>query len=188
MGGKGTAAVLKTVVLALMLFGLQVLAACSRPAETERMVVRPESSVSAVDPRLVGAIDLGEVSGGQETDPLWTPEIGTAEFREALRQSLAAHGLLSDTPGTARYRLDARIVEASQPLLSFDTTVETEIQYTLTDSETRQQPFVETVSSSSTVPMADDLIGHERIKAANERAARASIRRFLQRLSSTPMP
>ncbi|MEM7445696.1 MAG: hypothetical protein AAF414_20410 [Pseudomonadota bacterium] len=42
---------------------------------------------------LRGEVEIEEVGCGQETNPLWTSEVGNAEFREALLVSLQNAGL-----------------------------------------------------------------------------------------------
>ena len=79
-----------------LLIGLALsLAACAQPARVGQMIHHPtEPQVASVPDNVKGGIELVDVIGGQETDPLSMSEVGNLEFREALCSSLDVYGLI----------------------------------------------------------------------------------------------
>ena len=130
-------------------------------------------------PPLQGNVLIAQVSGGEETNPLWTSEIGDQEFMQALEQSLIAAGFYSQD---GRFRLSAMILEVDQPLLGIDMTVTTRIHYSLVDLESQEVLFSDTVESSFTATMSDAFAGFERLKIANEGSAKGNIAELIRRL------
>lgn len=175
-------------VPAIVLLLAVALSACASPARTSNMVVdRASSSAAATSGSpLVGAINLAEVSGGEPTNPMWTSEVGNAEFREALRLSLIANNLLSLAPAQARYNLTADLHSLSQPMIGLDMTVTAAVRYILVemDSQTGEPAlrFNELVTMPYTATFGDSPIGIERLRLANEGAIRENITELLARL------
>src|SRR5262245_34769143 len=101
---------------AVALVALALLAACAQPARVTQMVVPNEMApVVAANPGLQASLAVGEVSGGKETDPLWTSQVNNPEYKEALEQSLQTNALLA--PATsARNVVTVELIELKQPL------------------------------------------------------------------------
>lgn len=178
----------KTAAVLLAAGLLPTLSACVQPVEREAMVAAPAVTPTAMDPALIGAVALGEVTGGTDSDPIWASEIGAPAFRDALTQSLASRQLLAAGPADARYMLTAHIAEISQPMLGIDMTVGTRVNYTLSDIATGQQPFAESISSEATASMGDALNGDDRRRLAAEGAVSNNISQMLERLASVRIP
>ncbi len=172
----------------LLASGLPLLSACTQPAEPQAMVAAPTGGFAAFDPGLAGAITVGDVSSAGVSDRVWTSEVGMPEFRDALSQSLAGQGLLAAVPAGSRYTLDAQFLEMSQPMIELEMTVETRVNYVLSDIETGQQPFAETISSEGSATIGDELNGDARRRVAAEAAVRNNIRQLLERLASVSVP
>ena len=56
------------------------------------MVAAPTAAATA-PPTLSRAIAVQTVGGGRETNPMWTSQVGNAEFQDALTKSLQARGM-----------------------------------------------------------------------------------------------
>ena len=125
---------------------------------------------------------LVTVTGGESTNPMWTSEVGNAEFREALRQSLRANGLLGGEGQPATYGLSAELMEVSQPLFGFDLTVTSSVHYIVTEVASNAVAFDETVTASHTSTVGDAFVAVERLRLANEGSIKENIRVFIDKL------
>jgi hypothetical protein len=154
---------------------LATLAGCATPARVEQMTIAPENinRYAAVKP-LTKKVGVAEVSGGEETNPLWTSEIGDKEFQGALQKSLLQANLLAPE-GKGDYLLAAKLLKVDQPMFGFNLTVNTEVKYTLTRVADGKVVFDKTVSASHTATPADAFVAVERLRLANEGAARNNI-------------
>jgi len=167
---------------AFTVIALTLLSACSQPARAPRMTVHNvlEKAVAA-DTHLEESFAVGGVTGGHETNPLWTPEVSDAELREALERSLERNRMLAAMPDSARYLVTARILRFGRPLVGFSMRVSPSIAYRVVEQGTEQAIFDEVVSTSYTVDFSESPLGAERLRLANEGAIRESIREFLNR-------
>lgn len=127
-------------------------------------------------------LQVSEVQGGEETNPLWTSEIGDAEFQGALKQSLNNAGLLSQ--GDAPYSLRATLLRVDQPLFGLDFEVTSEVEYVLVDNSSDRELFRETLRTPYTAGIGDAFIGIKRLRLANEGSARENISALLKRLAA----
>lgn len=134
------------------------------------------------DTPLKNNITVDSVTGGQDTNPLWTSEIGNSEFRQALEQSLASANLLSSEGNNADYRLSAIMISVSQPIMGLSMTVTTTIQYVLIDITNDKELLIETIVAPYTAKFSESLLGVERLKIANEGSARANISQLIEKL------
>lgn len=158
-----------------------LVSACASGARTGSMVVpfSPENNVEEGHPAR-GAIGVGEVAGGKETNALWTSQIANEDFKGALEQTLALHTLLAED--SARYRLDVELVELDQPIMGFSLTVKADVKYTLTDTQTDEVLFDEVLHSEYTAAFGDSLLGSKRLQLANEGVVRNNIQLILGKL------
>src|SRR5215831_4716684 len=102
------------------------LSACATPAKVDSMVGAPTVQLAATSP-LKQSIQVSNISGGKDTNPLWTSQVANTDFQQALEKSLGAQGILAT--GNAKYRLDTALVELKQPLIGFDMTVTSTVRY-----------------------------------------------------------
>ena len=167
----------------LIAVALSPLGACASGAGHGGMTAIPSDVQGSVIPAdLQGTIGIGLVAGGEETNPLWTSEVGNEEFKQALHNSLEGLKLYSDA-ADSRYLLDADLVNLDQPLMSFDTTVTSSVRYRLSERATKRTVLEELVVSAHTAQMSDNWYGVERLKLANEGSIRDNIAEFIRRLS-----
>ncbi len=142
------------------------------------MVAEVQSSNIIDDTSVIHqSIDLAEVGGGKETNPLWKSEIGNEEFSEALRQSLALHTLLSEKGG--HYTLKASLLSVEQPFFGASFTVKTNVQYTLVDTKNQKTIFDKIIHAEYTAQFSDSFYGAKRLQLANEGAVKENISNFV---------
>jgi hypothetical protein len=156
------------------------LGGCATPATSQAMTVKP-AAVAALNPKLKGALRVGEVGGGKDTNPLWTSQVDNAGFKKALMDSLAITGYLAQDPVQARYSVDATLVSLDQPVFGLTYDVKSEVNYKLT-GPARTQSFP--VRATGTATTGDAFVGVERLRIANERSIMENIKEFIQQLVS----
>ena len=128
------------------------------------------------------SVQVSNVSGGHKTNPLWTSQVGDAEFQQALEQSLGIQGIT--TGAGAKYRLNAVLVELHQPFAGFDLTVRSTVRYTLMEVATNRVVFDQTVTAEFTAGVSDAVIAVQRLKLANEGSIKSNISKFMDQLFS----
>ncbi len=174
---------LRSIKRSLAAAALLVLGGCASGATVQGMTAMPADGLrQAFSAEFRGAIGIGIVTGGEDTNPLWTSEVGNAEFEQALRRSLQIQDLYAGSDDS-RYLLDAHLLDLSQPLMGFDTTVTSSVKYLMTDRATKETVLEELVVSAYTAQMSDSWYGVERLKLANEGSIRDNIAEFIKRLS-----
>lgn len=151
-----------------------VLGACATASKPGAMVPElTEATIIAEDSKLAEAVSVEGVDGGQKTNPLWVSKVSNEDFTEALRQALAAHAMLATDAG--KYSLAAELVKLKQPVMGFDMSVTSDVKYTLTEIETGEVVFEDTVSEKYTAKMSDAFVGVERLRLANEGSIKSNI-------------
>lgn len=173
---------MKKLILSLLLGATALLfSACARtqfagyePCHAEGMVA---GSINVRSQKLLSSeISLGEIGGGQRTNPRIASNVGNAGFSKALRISLAQSGLYDD--GGA-LMLDAMLVDekVTQGFKNASFSVEEQVRYTLRERESGKTLFRVKVTSygraSSKIHIKD------RLRAAKERAIKMNIENFL---------
>jgi hypothetical protein len=133
-------------------------------------------------------MSVAEVTGGEETDPMWKSMVGNGQFHEALQHSLAVNKLLAPTPEAAKYTIKAELKELSQPFMGFDMTVSAKVNYQVAAKDASELGFGQVVDSEYTATVSDAFLGVERLKLANEGAIRENIKEFIKRLMAAPPP
>lgn len=171
--------------LLLGLFLLVIMAACASPPRANLMAPEMQQALASKEGSpLRRAIALASVGGGEKTDPLWYPEVGSEEFEVALRHALDAHGYLSPDPATAAYHLEAFIVEIKKPTSGYTSTVHSFVRYKLVGAADGSALFDEVIHGEYTATVGDAFVGLQRLRLAEEGAMRASISALLGRLHS----
>jgi hypothetical protein len=156
---------------------------CATPSNPAAMV----ASTPPAAHRSEGSISVA-VSGGQETSSVHKSQISDAAFAQALRDSLAASGLFAGVKDEGTYKLNAHLGKLSQPTLGFDMKVDMEVGYTLVDSRTGERVLRKNIASSHVATTGDALAGVDRVRLANEGAARKNIEALLAELASLRLP
>jgi hypothetical protein len=158
----------------LGLFALLVLTGCASPARIEEMSINSSSS-QAVNAPLKKSIGVSEVTGGKETNPMWASQVSSESFQRALEISLRNVGLSDPLLSANRYHLTADILQVSQPVMGLDMTVTANVRYSLIDTATRKEVFSKVIAGTYTAKFSDAFVGSERLKLANEGAAKTNI-------------
>jgi hypothetical protein len=155
-------------------------AGCATASRPEEMVATPASVVH----RNSDSVSVA-VSGGKETNPMWTSQISNDAFAQALRDSIRKSGLFgSVTDGGASYRLNAFLGKVDQPLFGFSMTVKMEVTYTLVDTRSGRTVWQKDVASEYTAHPSDAFAAVKRLRLANEGAARANIQQAIAQMST----
>lgn len=183
---------MRLTTLAVVL--LATLGACAQPASYAAMVVDAQAVDTARGPApsYREALVVAPVSGGKETSPLWTSQVGNAEFQEALARSLiatklaSANILINPSAANGRYRLEAVLQNLQQPLMGFDLTVTATVAYKLREIATGAVVYQNTLVTPATATMGDSVIAIERLKLANEKAIRANLTKLVGELYALP--
>ena len=175
--------------VASLIFLCAALSACASPAEVQNMVVTKSSvSVSGKETPFSNAILIKQVDGGEDTNPLWTSEVGKSGFREALRSSMQQTGFLASSASATKFDLHATLSKVAQPLVGLNFTVTSYVRYRLIQRSTLKTWFDEEVSAAYTATFGDSLLGVQRLRLANEGSIRENIRLFIQRLAQQKAP
>lgn len=172
---------MKKLIVALCALTVCACASASDPSLMAAEVT--ETTTLSANSVMRDNVSVGTVSGGRETNPLWTSQVSDDAFAEALRQSFAAHAMLATEQGD--FRLDAELVELSQPLAGFDMTVHAQVQYTLTNVQTGAVVFDQRIAESHTATVGDAFMGVERLRLANEGSIKTNIATLIERLIDT---
>jgi hypothetical protein len=172
-------------LLVMAAFSAALFTGCvAQPAQTDAMVPGDLALYGAAPPQaLAQAVEMGIVSGGRPTNPLWMSQVGDEEFRAALERSLAMAGLLAPRAEDAHYRLDTHLVGLAQPAIGFDATVTSTIDYRLTPLA-EGKAFHTVVIEPYTATVSDAFSGVERLRVANEGSIRKNITRFIDELTT----
>jgi hypothetical protein len=172
------AVVIRRLAAAAAVASLMALAACATPSRPEAMILPATPGLSA------SAGDLGYrsvtsviVSGGSETNPLWTAQVSNEDLKTALEGSLAAAGYMG--ADGAPMVVTANMIELNQPMMGLDMSVTSRIQYSVTSGG--RVVFNETVAATGTATMGEAFAGVERLRLANEKSIRENIKQFITR-------
>jgi len=161
-----------------------LLSACASGARTGAMTapVSANTLIAASSPAYA-AIDVGSVTGGSETSPLWKSKVSNENFETALQQSLDLHGMAG--MGHGRYVLNAQLLYLDQPTISFNSTVTAKVHYALVSRRDESTKFDDTIKTSYTATIGDAFVGVERLRLANEGAIRENIDALMKELIAT---
>jgi hypothetical protein len=164
-------------IAAALLFGLN---GCATPANPAAMAVAPPATAAPFPAQLQHAMCVRSVTGGEATNPLWTSQVGDADFKTALSSSLTSAGLAA-SPDACHYQIDANLLGLSQPFAGFDMTVTSHVNYKVYDQA--GQPYtLATISAPFTATPGDAFLGIERMRLANEGSIRTNILQFFDKL------
>jgi hypothetical protein len=145
------------------------------------MTIAPADVAGPPSPAVARAIAVGPVTGGRRS----MSSIDDAELRAALVESLRAAGMLAEAPG-APLTLEARIVEVGKGEGSgtFDSSVRTEIRYTVREARSGGAVIDEVVTATHVATAGDALVGSTRHVLAVEGSARKNVAALVKRLNT----
>ena len=162
---------LRTVAV---LFVIGLATGCAAPARIDGMVAGHQTHHDPSTSFLQNAITVEQVTGGRDTNPLWTSQVDSTSFRVALERSLDSAGLLASGRLNG-YWLSAELLRLDQPVFGAAMTVTASVRYRLVDVITGEQIYQRVIERPYTAQFGDAFIGTERLKLANEGAIRANI-------------
>lgn len=158
-----------------------VLAGCATPASQQAMSVSLQDLPASMSTKLKGQMIVNKVTGGKDTNPMWTSQVDAEGFKGALDKSIALIGYKSNDASNAKYSVDANLQNLDQPVFGLTFDVVSTVLYTVNgDNKQRQIP----VTATGTASTSDAFIGVERLRIANERSIKENIKQFLQKLSA----
>ncbi|MBV5347521.1 hypothetical protein JZU46_04820 [bacterium] len=165
--------------LVLIIF-VSILAGCATPASQQAMSVAMQDLPASLNANLKGQVNVNNVTGGKDTNPMWTSQVDTQGFKGALDKSIAMAGYKANDSNKAKYSVDADLMSLNQPMFGFTFDVVSSVLYTVNgEGKQRQIP----ITATGTASTSDAFVGVERLRIANERSIKENIRLFLQRLS-----
>jgi len=168
----------KALVLFLLVLSLL---GCASGAKMESMVYAESEEVRrSYDPALTNAVTLASLSGGKETNPMWSSQISDEEFSGAVKESLIAQNLHSDE---GRFQLQVILLELIQPAFGFSFTVTTQVRYLLEDSSTESIVLDETIVGEFTATTSDAFAAIKRLRLANEGSVKKNIEGLFEKLA-----
>lgn len=163
----------------LACFAVVMLTACATPASREAMSLTASEVSTKPSEKLKGQVYVRNVTGGQNTNPLWKSLVDSESFKAALEQSLSEIGYGSANP-SAKYKVDADLQDLQQPFVGASMTVHSTVGYVVASDEgVKNIP----ISASGTAGAFEAFVGAHRIRIANERAMKENIREFIKRLT-----
>lgn len=171
-----------TIYMLLLMIAI-IVSGCASPAKMENMTISSEDwGQYKGSEQLKENIIVDNVSGGSGTNPLWTSEISSEDFKQALINSLADAQLLDKLSENSDYSLNAVLVEVDQPILGASMTVTTIVTYSLVNNETKEEIFYKEITAPYTAEWNDAFLGVERLRLANEGSARENIKSLIEEL------
>ncbi len=165
-----------------------LLAGCATPTRIEQMAAAPRAVTQSADPTLRNAISVTEVTGGRETNPMWTSQVSSDSFHRALEMSLQSAGLHERLAARSRFRLIADISRVDQPMFGIDMTVSSTVRYSLIDTSSKKEVYGRVITVAYTAKISDAFLGAERLKLANEGSMRANIEKLVEDLLALKLP
>ena len=154
-----------------------VVAGCASGAKPVAILPTDAPAVAA-DNKYREQAKITQFTGGEETSPLLTSEISSADFKTALETAMS---LAKFKNPAGSFSLQVQLIEIDQPLIGLSMTVGSKVKYTLTDASD-MVVFSEIFQATHTAQFSESFLAVERLRLANEGSARANIREFLSPL------
>jgi hypothetical protein len=156
-----------------------VLAGCATASKPESMVAMPADTLA----RHAQTVAVSTV-GGKETSAMGKSQISDAAFAQALIASIEKTKVFSAVVqgAGANYTLSVGIVGLEQPSFGLSFTVKMETAWSLKRAD-GSIAWQEVIKAENTATTSDAFAGVERLRIANEGAARKSIEAGLAKLS-----
>lgn len=164
----------------IFLIAVVILTGCASPAMQQSMSIGIQDIPSKLNSDLKGQVNVRNIGGGKETNPLLASQVNNQAFKGALEQSLIAVGYKSQKTADAKYQVDAVLQNLDQPMFGFTFDVKSTVLYTVS-TEGVQKIFP--VTAVGTATTSDAFAGIERLRIANERSIKENIKQFIQNIS-----
>ncbi len=155
-----------------------LVAGCATASKPEAMV--PTAAVAGMHHRQTASV---VVAGGSETSAMGKSQISNEAFQQAIVQSIEKNQTFASVVKGADgdCRLAVTVVSMDQPSFGLSFTVKMEAAWSLkkADGTVLMQ---ESIKSEGTAGVGDAFAGVERLRLANEAAARANITAALDKI------
>lgn len=154
------------------------------PATNQGVAVTGAPPVPAPPALYREAISLGTVKSEPPSSIfiVITDEI----FREALRRSLAASGLLAPAGAPGRFSLDAELEAVKRPILAATMEIRSTARYRLIEIATGREVLSVRFEETGVATVGEYLVGAQRSQVAEARSIRQSLGRLLAVLYGRP--
>jgi hypothetical protein len=164
----------------ISILAIALLFGCATPASQQSMSVSMQDFPAKLNATLKEQLVVSNVTGGKETNPMWTSQVDAQGFKGALDKSIAMVGYKASDASKAKFNVDATLQDLNQPIFGLTFDVVSTVLYTVTgEGKQRQIP----VTATGTATTSDAFIGVERLRIANERSIKENIKQFLQKIS-----
>lgn len=170
----------------IVVFSAAILTGCATPAAIEQMAVM--LPITQTNSAFKNSISVADVTGGKDTNPMWTSQVSSDGFRRAIEQSLENTGMFNKFITGSRYQLTADLTRLDQPFIGFNMTVTSTVRYSLIESESRKEVYTRVIDISHTATVSDALGGAQRLKLASEGAIKANISSLMNDLIALKLP
>ena len=172
--------------LLLMLISTLGLTGCATNASSYNMTDDQVPTKKPINTMLINHIEVGQVTGGHETNPLGFSSVTNENFKLALSNSLRKEKIYNES-GSTYYVLDAQLVKFIQPLFGLDMTVICDAHYQLHSINNNQILYDKNIITSYTAKFTDAAYGVNRMQIATEGAAKANIKQLIDDLYLLPV-
>lgn len=156
-----------------------ILSGCATPARVDQMTSSVRADQRIANTPLRSNIAVRDVTGGQDTNPMWVAKVGNSEFEQALEMSLRDAGLLANGKQAGKYQMTAQMEKIDQPMVGASMTVTATISYALYERATGKEVLKRTISLPYTAAWNAAFIGGERLKIATEGAIKTNIGKII---------
>ena len=160
-----------------------VMAGCATASKPEAMI--PSTVEAGVHHPQTVSVTVG---GGAQTDALGKSQISNEAFTEAIVSSIEKNKAFSSVIKGANggdYRLNVVVVNMEQPSFGFSFTVKMEAAWSLKKAD-GTVVMQEVIKTEGTAGATDAFVGTERLRLANEAAARNNIAAGLAKIGKLP--
>ncbi len=168
---------LRSLSIAAICASVVVLAGCASPSTPEGMV--PTTAIAGQHAQSTSVV----VAGGSQTNALGKSQISNEAFKQAIVLSIEKNKTFSSVVKGAGgdYQLAVTVVSMDQPSFGFSFTVKMEAAWSLKKAD-GTVVMQETIKSEGTAGATEAFAGTERLRLANEYAARANIAAGLEKI------
>jgi ABC-type uncharacterized transport system auxiliary subunit len=155
-----------------------VIAGCATASKPEAMI--PTVAIAGIQhPQTTSVV----VAGGSETSAVGKSQISNEALQQAIVQSIEKNKTFSSVVkgATGDYQLAVTVVSVEQPSFGFSFTVKIETAWSLKKAD-GTVVMQESIKSEGTAGATEAFVGVERLRLANEYAARANIAAGLEKI------
>lgn len=171
----------RKIALSSAILSAILLSGCAQKSQVSNMIIKEERLNIKCNSKLKENLAIETVSGGEETNPLWTSQVANEDFRQALEKSLQIYGLYTSDKNS-KYIVSAYLQNLDQPLMGFDMTVIAQVRYQIVERRTNKIIFNQVISTPFTATVSDAFVGVERLRLANEGAIKTNIEELIKKI------